>query len=74
MNAPSDTPDPADGRADAAGSATSPRLRRPAMGASLFSDVPGSTATDAVVARTRTRRAVPAETAADADALSLIHI
>jgi len=68
VNAPSDIPDPADGRADASGSVTSPRLRRPAMGASLFSDVPGSTATDAVVARTRTRRAAPAETAADADA------
>ncbi|MDQ0743067.1 ribonuclease D [Clavibacter sp. B3I6] len=77
MNAPSDIPDP--------DTATPPPpaapLSRPAMGASLFSDVPGSTATDAVVARTRTQRE-PAEEAltpapvadrpdADADAPAL---
>ena len=52
MNAPSDTPDP---DATPASPAAAARLSRPAMGASLFSDVPGSTATDAVIARTRTR-------------------
>ncbi|XYX73698.1 HRDC domain-containing protein [Clavibacter nebraskensis] len=64
MNAPSDIPDPESSApvADApAGAPSAAPLSRPAMGASLFSDVPGSTATDAVVARnrTRTRRAAP---------------
>ncbi|RII91873.1 ribonuclease D, partial [Clavibacter californiensis] len=55
MNAPSDIPDPDATGGDAPVPSTPAGLSRPAMGASLFSDVPGSTATDAVVARTRTR-------------------
>jgi ribonuclease D len=65
VNAPSDIPDPESPApvADASpGTPSAAALSRPAMGASLFSDVPGSTATDAVVARnrTRTRRTAPA--------------
>ncbi|RIJ14207.1 ribonuclease D, partial [Clavibacter michiganensis subsp. insidiosus] len=54
MNAPSDTPDPDATGGDAPVSPPT-GLTRPAMGTSLFSDVPGSTATDVVAARTRTR-------------------
>ncbi len=54
MNAPSATPDPDATGGDAPVPSTPAGLSRPAMGPSLFSDVTGSTATDAVVARSRT--------------------
>jgi ribonuclease D len=61
VNAPSDTPDLPASAVDApsADAATAPpgaaRLGRPAVGTSLFSDVPGSTATDGFAVRTRSR-------------------